>query len=110
MNRLDKIRAQHAEHDMTDSDEAYLLGLINESGTFTAEAWDRLLPPQPGSMRARMLADEELSEEEFERQAHRIALESHEDRLKLWETALERWKRLQRLEGSQSDGGTEHGG
>jgi hypothetical protein len=50
-----------------------------------AEAWDRLLPPQPGSMRARMLADEELSEEEFEHQAHRIALESHEDRLKLWE-------------------------
>lgn len=57
-------------------------------------------------MRARMLADEELSEEEFERQAHRIALEAHEDRLQLWETALERWERLQRLE-SQFDRGAE---
>lgn len=28
MNRLDKIRAQHAEHDMSDSDEAYLLGRV----------------------------------------------------------------------------------
>lgn len=37
-------------------------------------------------MRKRMLADEELSEEEFEARAYRIALEAHEDRLKLWES------------------------
>ena len=28
VSRLDKIRVQHAEHDMSDSDEAYLLGLV----------------------------------------------------------------------------------
>lgn len=33
-----------------------------------------------------MLRDEELSEEEFKARAHRIALEAHEDRLKLWES------------------------
>lgn len=37
-------------------------------------------------MRQRMLRDEELSEEEFKARAHRIALEAHEDRLKLWES------------------------
>jgi hypothetical protein len=63
-----------------------------------SEKWDLLTKPTPDSMRGRMLADEALSEEEFERQAHRIALEAHEDRLKLWETALERWERLQRYE------------
>jgi len=36
-------------------------------------------------MRRRMMADEELSEQEFEARAYRIALEAHEDRLKLWE-------------------------
>jgi hypothetical protein len=72
----------------------------------SSEKWDSLLPPMAGGMRARMLADEELSEEEFERQAHRIALEAHEDRLKLWETALERWERLQRLD-SQADASAE---
>lgn len=38
------------------------------------------------AMRIRILADEELSDEEFQRQAYRIALEAHEDRLKLWES------------------------
>jgi predicted RNase H-like nuclease (RuvC/YqgF family) len=58
-----------------------------------SEKWDVLTKtiPSKDSMRGRMLADEELPEEEFERQAHRIALEAHEDRLKLWETALERF-------------------
>jgi hypothetical protein len=63
--------------------------------------WDRLTlvkPGDPNSMRGRMLADEELSEEEFERLAHRIALEAHEDRLKLWETALIRFERINALQ------------
>ena len=73
----------------------------------SSEKWDSVLPPMPGSTRYRMLADEELSEEEFERQAYRIALEAHEDRLKLWETALEMWEQIQRLD-SQADGGLKH--
>lgn len=36
-------------------------------------------------MRQRMLADEERSDEDFERLARLISLEAHEDRLKLWE-------------------------
>lgn len=68
--------------------------------------WDALTKTVPNreSMRGRMLADEDLSDEEFERQSHRIALEAHEDRLKLWETALERWEKLQRF---QADGRAE---
>lgn len=59
-----------------------------------SQEWDKLTMPAPDSMRGRMLADEELSEAEFKRLARRIALEAHEDRLKLWETALERYERL----------------
>lgn len=36
-------------------------------------------------MRERMLADEERSEQAFEELSLRIALEAHEDRLKLWD-------------------------
>lgn len=76
-----------------------------------SEKWDLLTKPAPDSMRGRMLADEGLSEEEFERLAHRIALEAHEDRLKLWETAIERYETIKRLEGAlaAADGGTDHG-
>lgn len=49
-------------------------------------------------MRGRMLADEALSDEDFERVAHRIALEAHEDRLQLWNTALQRYEQIERLE------------
>jgi hypothetical protein len=80
-----------------------------------SEKWDELTKTVPDreSMRGRMLADEELSEEDFERQALRIAIEAHEDRLKLYETALERFEKIQRLnallERYEADGGSEHG-
>lgn len=36
--RLEQIKAQHAEHDMSDSDEAYLLGLVATAATTLREA------------------------------------------------------------------------
>lgn len=44
MNRLDKIRAQHAEHDMSDSDEFYLLGRVAELEEALVKAL-RFIPP-----------------------------------------------------------------
>lgn len=49
-------------------------------------------------MRERMLENEELSEEEFERLAHRIALEAHEDRLSLAESLSEAKTEIERLQ------------
>lgn len=36
--RLEQIKTQHAEHDMSDSDEAYLLGLVIAAGSALREA------------------------------------------------------------------------
>jgi hypothetical protein len=41
MNRLDKIRAQHAEHDMSDSDEFYLLGRVTELESAMSRIFER---------------------------------------------------------------------
>lgn len=53
---------------------------------FRGEAMDSKTSKTNNEMRQSMLDDEELSDDEFKARAHRIALEAHEDRLKLWES------------------------
>lgn len=52
---------------------------------------DPICDPKPDKlveMRKRMLRDEDLSDEDFVRFSRVIALEAHEDRLKLWEARI----------------------
>lgn len=58
-------------------------------------------------MRERMLHDEELTEEEFQRLALRIALEAHEDRLQLWESLFTDRRTGARLSSSVETSGRE---